>query len=558
MKSVFLTNKKGGYFFLSNPNVSQYQGLFFMPNNSFETYKLIEDIKLDVNFESILFEGSLVKRISGKTTESFCFNKTNEFSYEVSNYKGDINISLDFRFVHEFDDKGRIFKVEKINEGLKISYFKYLDDSLSSLDHTRDLFILGDFEFEYVENWKPRVYVYDMERKTKSDFYVNEGLKIKCNKNVKLIFKFEEEVNLVDKTISFKDDLSKAFFALDSLKYKGEFEGLFAGLPWFYQFWARDELISLKPYILKKDFDFVKSVIFRHLKRIDNGLVLNRYPESVLGSVDSLGILFSRIYDCLIIDKKVFSLKELKLIRESIVLALNNLKPRIIDNLLYNDELETWMDTSNENDFRKGFRVEIQALFLSVYKTLNLINKLLGFELDKQELVILKTVKAKLFKDYLRDGFNLRLSEKIRPNVFLAYYFYKDLLSKKEWEITFDKVISECFLDWGGFSSISKNHRLFRDSHSGITNESYHRGDSWFFVNNIAAICLFDLNKKKYKKFIDKIVNASLFEMNNLGALGFCAEISSAKELSSKGCFAQSWSAATLFELLMKTNIKES
>lgn len=556
MKSIFLTNKRGGYFFLSKPNISQYQGLFFMQD--LEMYKFVEDIKLDLDFSDVLFCGSLVKRVSESVSESFYFDNSNEFVYEVLGYTGDINISLDFRGVHEFDDKGRIFKVEKIKEGLKIIYFKYSDDSLSSLVYSKEFFILGDFEFEYFENWKPRVYIYDMDRKTKSDFYVNEGLKIKCKNDLKLVFRFGEDSFKVKKVKSFKSDLDRAFFALDSLKYKGEFEGLFAGFPWFYQFWARDELISLKPYILKKDFKFVKSVILRYLNRINNGLVLNRYPESSLGSVDSLGILFSRIFDCLSVDKNFFSLKELKEIREIIVLALNNLKPRIVDNMLFNDSLETWMDTSNENDFRKGFRVEIQALFLSVYKTLNFINKLLKFDLDKQELVVLKAVKSKLFKDYLRDGFNTRLSAKIRPNVFLAYYFYKDLLSKKEWEVTFDKVISECFLDWGGFSSISKNHELFKNKHTGITNESYHRGDSWFFINNIAAICLFDLNKKKYSKYVSRIEEASLFEMKNLGAIGFCAEISDAKELSSKGCFAQSWSASTLFELVFKTNLKES
>ncbi|MFT4311461.1 MAG: amylo-alpha-1,6-glucosidase, partial [Candidatus Woesearchaeota archaeon] len=137
----------------------------------------------------------------------------------------------------------------------------------------------------------------------------------------------------------------------------------------------------------------------------------------------------------------------------------------------------------------------------------------------------------------------------VRPNVFLAYYFNKDILSKAEWERSFDKVIDVCYLSWGGFSSVSKNDSRFKSFHTGMSNESYHNGDSWFFVNNIAAICMFDLNKEKYSKYVNRIFEASLFERDNFGFLGVCAEISNADSLSSKGCFCQAWSEATLFEL---------
>ncbi|MFT4261051.1 MAG: amylo-alpha-1,6-glucosidase [Candidatus Woesearchaeota archaeon] len=551
-KNIFVTARTGSYFSLSKNNFSHYQGLFFMLRDELEEYKVVEDVKLDDEFLNFEYKADKVFRINKNSSEKFYFEDSSSLVYEVKGYSGFVNVSLDFRRVHDFCDKGRIYEFEKVKGGLRVIYNKYSDDSLNELVESRVLFIKGVEDFVYDEVWEEKSYVYDLKRKTRSNFFVNRGLKLKVNESCKFVFLFDEKPLRNRKKVSVKNDLDKAFFALDSLRYDDKFKGLFAGFPWFYQFWARDELISLKPYIIRSDKSFVRSVLFRNFDRIDNGLVKNRYPESDLGSIDSLGWLCTRFFEA----KSFFNNKELKVIREKLVGAINDLEPRIKNELLFNFELETWMDTSNEDDFREGFRVEIQALFLAVFRALNYCNKKLGLDVDSREDKLRKLVKDRLFKDYLRDGFNKRLSNTIRPNVFLAYYVYKDFLSKQEWEVSFDKVISECFLDWGGFSSISKNHRLFKEEYTGITNESYHRGDSWFFVNNIAAICLFDLNKKKYAKYISKIKDASLFEMNESGALGHCAEVSSAKEIRSEGTFAQAWSAATLYELLSCTNEK--
>jgi glycogen debranching enzyme len=91
---------------------------------------------------------------------------------------------------------------------------------------------------------------------------------------------------------------------------------------------------------------------------------------------------------------------------------------------------------------------------------------------------------------------------------------------------------------------------LFQNSHTGINNKSYHRGDSWYFVNNIAAMSLAKLDYNKYKDQIEKIKNASVNEMLYSGFLGQCAELSSAEKQDSSGCLAQAWSASTLSELL--------
>jgi glycogen debranching enzyme len=168
----------------------------------------------------------------------------------------------------------------------------------------------------------------------------------------------------------------------------------------------------------------------------------------------------------------------------------------------------------------------------------------------KKTLIRQQLVKDKIVYDGFSNGV---LDINIRPNVFLAYYAYPGLAMKHQWESTFNHVLKDCWLEWGGLSSIGKSSSLFRDTYSGMTNESYHHGDSWFFVNNIAALALHDFDSKKFKKEIKKIKNASIQELLYGGFIGYCAEVSSAKQLESKGCLSQAWSSATLLELLLKS-----
>ena len=549
MKGLLLTTKTGGFISLGRPITTHYQGLFFMLRDELELYKTVEDIGLDLDVTKLENSANSFIRYSGKVKEVFSFDDSSTLRYKITNYTGYIGVSLDFRRVHDFSDTGRIYKVLQEKDVLIIVYEKYEDDSLSELKEKKTLKIKGVKDYEYKENWASRNYAYDLQRKTRSDFFVNDGLRIKVEGSIELLFCFDEKPVPARFLKPARSDLDICYNAVCSLKYEDKFSGLFAGLPWFYQFWARDELIGLKPFIIRKEYDFVFEVLMRHLSRIDeNGYVKNRYPESELGSVDSLGWLAFRFYE--LFNSKSFDKKMLLKVKAEFESALEKLSPKFKDSLLFNEDLETWMDTSNENDFRRGFRVEIQALILSVYRLINFINKELGLEENKVEFEMKKKVKEKLFVDYLRDGFLERPSNTIRPNVFLAYYLYPELLGKKEWEKTFDVVLKNCWLEWGGLSSISKNHRLFRDTYTGITNESYHRGDSWFFVNNIAGLCMKRLNQKKYSKYIKKIVSASTTELKQLGAIGHHAEVCSAKKLGSKGCFAQLWSSATLFELL--------
>ena len=557
-------------------------------------------------------------------------------SEEKSEENIHIDIELDFRWINDNDDKGREYKIHKVDDSLVIEYNKYNDDSLKEKSFSNYLIINGVTDvYELPKKWIKKNYSYDASRNSRSEYYVYHALRILNKGKNRLIFTFaEKKSDAIDKLLDIKKNTKliseihesyednhlgkkynisqvtgketafgyvNAVHAIDGLMVRSkDIYGLWAGLPWFFQYWSRDELISLKALILEEKKDFVKEVITRHINSIQsNGRLPNIYTSngsSGLGSADSIGWLFRRIKDVIALsednsfgsgdsikgDVNYFGLYEIKYIRERLQFSIKQLlNNHYKDGLIHNEMLETWMDTSADNDSREGFRIEIQCEFLCMLNLMNMLNHLLANkfvkkhnklinvtlpELDYRQLEreTAKLVRERFFIDgYLNDGWNCSNSYVSRPNVFLAYYMYPELLGHEEWEKVFDNVIPRLWTEWdidgkeaGGFSTIDKENNLFQPNYTGQDNKSYHRGDTWFYINNIAAICLNSLNKEKYFSYVKKILNASTEDMLFKGFIGYSSELSSSSNLQPAGCFCQTWSIATYIELIHEMFIK--
>ena len=367
--------------------------------------------------------------------------------------------------------------------------------------------------------------------------------------------------------------------------------GVIAGLPWFYQFWPRDTFVAIKS-LSKINNDLSEKIIFYYLDKISSdgrfpNLVWHQNPKN-LGSADAIGWLFLRckeVIEKINANKKIINsikdsintIKQNKnskspIVREyirrcnsiinkkeegyhkvvyeiesSLEKSINGLlKFHTKDNFESNEPKETWMDTDYANDCRDGVRIEIQALRLKMYK--------LMFELSQNHKykILEHTLRIKLRHKFwngkiLADGLN---DFTARPNVFIAAYVYQELLSKKEWEECLDNLLAALWREWGGLSTIDKNNGLFTDTDSGEDVKSYHRGNSWFWINNLAALVLNRTNGKKFSEKIKKIIEASTDEILWKGCVGCHSELSSAKELTSSGCFSQAWSNAMYMEMI--------
>ncbi|HYD03445.1 MAG TPA: amylo-alpha-1,6-glucosidase [Alphaproteobacteria bacterium] len=635
--SIFLLNKRGHYFSIpANPtdsitNMHGWYNLIDENNgNDYTLYKSIDNIYLSKAVTEIVNNYSNTERLSSDTVERFTLAK-NGLIYEVDSYNEFIHLDLDFREIFNPDDKGRIYNIYKHEDLIIVEYTKYSDDSRSYAQRKAFLVIKGANDYELVNTWSQKIYHYDINRKNSGNFYIYNALKIPCRKNIKLYFAFAEDKDVaiqklddiflnaskieerhsdyVNDVLSLKNSIksisgdeaafaySCSINAIEGLSMQlpishKKITGMWAGLPWFFQYWSRDELISVMSLILEHRYDYSKELLMKYLAEImSDGRLSNRYPAANLGNADGIGWLFKRLQGFLSVSEQrdnfhnYFSLYDLNYIRERLKFSIKRIQEKHSrDGLIINDRQETWMDTFNneayDKDFREGARIEIQALFLSQLKLLGMLENYLANKYVKKNDKLLKVspelsninkleedtkalVREKFLKKvdgrlHLMDGYDCPMDSVTRPNIFIAYYVYPELLSDSEWIEVFDSALPKLWCDWdmgegvkgGGLSTIDKSHYLYQPYYTGIDNKSYHRGDSWPWINNIAAIAMHRLDKKRYEEYIKEIVTSSAHDILYWGFIGYASELASSGWFKSGGCLAQTWSIATYIELM--------
>jgi len=550
--SFLVSNTVGSFALLGIK--SRYQGVFFYHDG--KMFKTIAHIDLAGAPGSILNELWKVSRDREGVQESFWFApKLPAFFYEVSKpAKADILFDCKLNFDnHEW---GRKYEFIAESKALLVHFEKKNDARESAGQEYGFWLALYGCDFEKLEKWEQQQYTYD-ELRNSPPFsrWVLRG----CRAHGSFVMSFgqskREALQLAKDAWSWKKELSAeaeqsaaekisalhvkneemrsaAGCARYSLACLRENHGLFAGLPWFHQRWARDELVCVKSLLLSGQKSLAKVILFSWLDKL---LPDGKLPGTLTQTIADAGWLFLRFEDYLPELKK----QEREFIVNRLDFFLKQVEKNLQDGLVVNGPRETWMDSID----RQGARIEIQALTLAACRLMRLLGKECPFEQRLKE-----SVKAVFWRGkYLSDGAD---DDAIRPNVFIAAYAYPELLSKKDWMDCFDRVLPELWLDWGGLSTIDKHHPAFVAEHTGENPKSYHNGDSWFWLNNLAALVLHAFDKKKYKNHIQHILKASTKEILYEGASGHHSELSSAASFKPAGCLAQAWSAAMYIELI--------
>lgn len=587
-----LTNKIGGYFSLSDYQSSRYQGAFFCDN--FEMFKVIENI-LPLN------SGNVVK----VTNKFYCIERERESGLKETLFmplfhnsigcqlsaEREIQIDLDVRNAYDMREFGRYYRIYNERNKIIIEFTKKTDSKEDKTNGKKEftLYTVIDNgkEFRKMDEFYPVAYSLDRERNSwpweryayksiimKADKFVisfskNKGKAIQENDKLIINLQNMKEKQQLYATHSkrFSDEkITMAYRAacssVDHLVTNiGNKKGIYAGLWWFFQYWTRDEAVAMKSLMIQGKYGLVKDILFRQLKDIrEDGQIPNRSPPSELESADAIGWVMKRCYDLFeeLYKKNLIteylSKEDLKFMKKKVEDSVSSLlKGRTMHDFAVNGRLETWMDTEYNGDTREGIRIEIQALRLCTYKLMKLLCQTLKDDIGYKMAVhlendLVKKVREKFWNGrYLRDGVN---DDTIRPNVFIAYYVYPELLTSSQWEKCFKTIMPRLWNTWGGISTIDKENPLFCSHYTGENNQSYHRGDSWYWINNMAALCMHKVNRRKFKEYINKIAEASTYEILFSGAIGHHAELSSSANRESRGCLMQAWSAAMYIEMV--------
>jgi hypothetical protein len=547
--AFILVNERKDFATFYGNEESRYEGFFVAHNDTF--LKTVARITRAKPVEGIeLYQGVPVatRYLQGGATEIYATVKNEPVLIYEALKKDTITVRLDMRDQFYIPKWGRNYCAYEEDD---IVIVRYSDDCITEPVY---LAIAHDGSFALRGEWIPVNYGRDRERNSEpaelyeyvlgnfdaSKLTIAFGLSVeealerarKCREisGAKAVSKkrmrpkqMNGKVDVVAKNLA----RNYAVDALDALFIDNR---MLAGMPWFTKAWVRDELISA-PALPKERAHAVAS---KHVRATWGG----QLPVIFGGAnncSDGLGLLAWAIMS----GRIGLTEEEKDMLAERIKCAIAELE--LVENefgFIPSGPRESWMDSIE----RVGYPVETQTLYV---RTLHLAQLLVHEENERFEAkkkALIENVRKHYFIDgYLHDRL---YDETMRPNLFLAAFFAPEILSKDEWESCFDKVLPALWLEWGGLASVDTRHECYCNTSAGEHDTSYHNGDSWFFVNNIAALVMHNINEARYAEYIDGILDASTNEILWHNYAGCPGEISSAKALESWGCGLQGFSAA--------------
>lgn len=368
---------------------------------------------------------------------------------------------------------------------------------------------------------------------------------------------------------------------------------ILAGYPWFLD-WGRDALISFEGLLLiPRRYKIAKEVLLTCIRDIKYGLVPNGYSgydnRPLYNSVDASLLLFEQVRKYLEYTGDYELLKNqlyetLKKVLESYIAGIdldgNNIHLDEEDGLLSSgtpSTQNTWMD-AKVGDLvvtpRNGKAVEINALWYNALCIMANFAKLYKEKDLQQKYTDLANKCKKSFKEKFYNKKRKSLDDvigdsKIRPNQLFAlglYYPIIDPASEEAKEIF--QTVTKKLLTPYGLKTLAKGEEGYTEIYEGdvLTRDTaYHQGITWPWLLGIYADSFQNIIKaekgktkkkelqKQYEEFIQKVEDTFYNEMYSRSTVGSISEIyDSNKPYEAKGCFAQGWSVAEIFRIIIK------
>jgi len=329
---------------------------------------------------------------------------------------------------------------------------------------------------------------------------------------------------------------------MDQLVTKQQGHGIYAGLPWFNEYWGRDEFIAFPGAVLiSGQFETARKILksFAEYQDTDsNSEFFGRVPNIVnpknidYHTTDGTPRFIIELLDYVKYSGDVSLIKELyPNVQNSIEAALRN---RTDDKgYLLHEDNETWMDARDANLVAytpRGSRAnDIQALWYQqllagVYFARYMNDTENG---DRWERMAEK-VKSNFENDYRSKEYDYladRLTREdtadftLRPNQLYALDLLDDEAFK--WQIT-RKTWEELVYPWG-VASLNRQDKLFHPFHSSPENypkdAAYHRGTIWLWNNGIAIQRMIEAGQTETAYKLFKNMNRQALTMGVVGGL---------------------------------------
>jgi len=531
-KSDLIFLKNGNlWFFLSQKKKSRYFGGFIFCHN--QTLRFLDNVDFQDEICEINILSPSEAIIYFKNNQAYLNLTPDSLEITFSSYQ-EIRLTFDIKAIFDNNPFKRKIKIEKI------SSVSFLIEEFFEGQGFIKLLIEADSPLNFQEVWKEKFFDFDYQRNSSPfNWYIFDGIYGKVREmKIKIVFPEINITRITDRIDYPNKQPNSESFGHDSGKVFGQDSGnnltihdsvlnfllsrlnslildnyLPAGFSWFYENWHRDELLSMS-LIQPLWKNFFEQRIKFYLYNLENIWNKNK-PNGSLVVDTFLLFLLNLPQDFFLVH---FNLLENYLQKWQEEFNLDNLPP-----------YSTWMDTLERKN-----ALEIDVFYLKALRRFTKVNK--------NYVPLANRLKEKIIKKIKENPVDI--------NLIFAFLFLEDIFTLNEWKSFFEKLLKENYLSWGGLATLPLNNPKFLDEDDGEKAKAYHQGDSWYFLNNLLAYSLAKIDFKRFKNFIQKIIESSLTDLLFDGALGWSSEISSAKERKSEGSLVQTWSMASLVFLL--------
>lgn len=372
------------------------------------------------------------------------------------------------------------------------------------------------------------------------------------------------------------DDFNRAYLwavaSADALVTKQQMTGIFAGLPWFNNYWGRDTFISLPgAALIPGSMEAAKEILLsfanvqnketgsKYFGRVPNRVTLN---ETIYNTADGTPwwvIMCGRYYQ--MTGDKDF----LKKIYPSIKLAFDGAMKSQVDSygFLLHDDADTWMDAVGPNGpwSPRGNRAnDIQALWFNQIQ----ITSQFAYSLQDSITGLRADIAATMLKNFFNDKFlnkeknvvydhlntNGTADLQLRPNIYTVLNT-PGLISDFRTRLNILLNSAPELISRRGVLSLSYRDENFHPYHQNlpyyVKDAAYHNGIMWQWNNGpaVSAMSGFGMADSAWV-----LMQEQTDQILNRGAAGTLAELMDvlAKPGTDipalSGTFSQAWSLA--------------
>lgn len=430
------------------------------------------------------------------------------------------------------------------------------------------------------------------------------GTKI-INNEIKRINEQKEKSGLLrDKNIPQNDEEKQSYINLANqyivasdnfIVYRPSMKlhTIIAGYPWFLD-WGRDSLISFEGLLLiSKRFDIAREVLLTFANNVKQGIVPNGFDEydghALYNSADASLLLFEQVY------KYIQYTGDYQFVKEK----LYNIMIKIIDNYIDGTNIadnnirfdertylisagtmqtqNTWMDAKVNGKPvtpRNGKAVEINAMWYNALRIMQELSRKfmkLGrqFEYGMIAKNCQKSFVKRFYNPYKKCLYDVLGDDKVRPNqLFAISLSYPVLDCDKDMAKTVFVTVTQRLLNKYGLQTLAAGEDGFEPVYEGSPEErdsKYHQGITWpwllgQYYNALKNMIIAEKDKNNKERLKNTLTQfrinvASTFtkELTQGNTIGSISEIyDSVIPTHGKGAFAQSWSVAEVFRILLE------